>query len=286
MGAEMSKLVDPNRTLSARSHRNLQVDMELYANRLRLRLGHLDLSDPQKKRRLMDACNEMTKILVRKKIRQDVAQRTVAQTLDIAADHQPEVLRRQQNLKDLARSQRDLRRLVKQLEYLRSAIAKCSPMPKGKLNKIVANLDWRNFNTETFSELIEVITEAVSESSPACTSEKIITAINEKVRSGTHPAVAKITRTAPPAPIELWETIPSETRTQVEACLQKWAPPMRGAATEYLNHLVSLLQKFQPQLKRGQRPPITRRFGERVASIWQDLGLHVGRVFTRRRVCT
>jgi hypothetical protein len=199
-----------------------------------LRLEHFDVSDPKKKRLLMDARGEMMKILTRKKIRHDVAQRAVAQTLDIAADHQLEVLRRRQNLQDLARSQRDLTRLIKQFEHLKMAISKCSTVTKGKLNKIVANGDWRIFDTETFNELVGVITEGVSESSPACKSQKVITAINEKVRSGSHPAIAKITRTAPSALIELWETIPSETRTQVEACLQNWVPPNRGQRLSFL----------------------------------------------------
>jgi hypothetical protein len=274
---------DPSRALAMRAsriHKNLEVAnrMEPYARRLRLRLKHFDVSDLKKKQRLANAHREMTKILVKKKMSPDEAHWTVAQTLDIAADHQLEVLRRDQNLQDLSRSQRDLRCLIKQLDRLGLAISKLPPLAKGKLNKIVvAKQDWRNFDTETFSELVQAMTSALSESSPACTSEKVITAINEKIRSGTHPAVTQIVRTAPPALIELWQIIPSETRTQVEASLRNWVPPTRRPAMEFLIRLSTLLKKFQPRLKRGQRSPIELRFGQRVARIWQGLGLHVGR---------
>jgi hypothetical protein len=91
---------------SGRLHENFKVTnrMEPYANRLRLRLGHFDVSDPKKKRWLTAARNEMTRILGKKKIRQNKAQQVVAQTLDVAADHQLEVLRREHNFGDLRRS--------------------------------------------------------------------------------------------------------------------------------------------------------------------------------------
>jgi hypothetical protein len=266
---------------SGRLHKNFNVAnrMEPYANRLRLRLGHFDVSDPKKKRRLTAARNEMTKILVKKKIRQDEAQEAVAQTLDIAADHQLEVLRREHNLGDLRRSERHLERLRTQLDQCSRVIAKSPPLMKGKLNKIVAELDWQNFDTETINELILAMTDALSESSPACTARKVLMAMNEKSRSGSHPAVTQVVRTARPALVELWEIIPAETRTQVEANLRNWVPPKRRPAIEFLNRLVALLEKFRPQLKRGRRSPITRRLGQRVARIWHGLGLDVGRAF-------
>jgi hypothetical protein len=283
----MSNRVNPKCTASmssGRLHENFNVANRMgpYANRLRLRLGHFDVSDPKKRRSLTAARSEMTRILLKKKIRQDEAQQAIAQTLDIAADHQLEVLRREHNFGELRRSQRHLRRLNKQLDQFSRAIDELPPLAKGKLNKIVAERDWRNFDTETFNELIVAMTDALSESSPACTAKKVLTAMNEKIRSGTHPAVAQIVRTARPALIELWEIIPAETRTQVEANLRNWVPPKRRPAIEFVNHLVALLEKFRPQLKLGQRPPIARRLGQRVARIWHGLGLNVGCAFSGR----
>jgi hypothetical protein len=249
---------------------------------IRLRLGHFDVSDPKKRRSLTAARSEMTRILLKKKIRQDEAQQAIAQTLDIAADHQLEVLRREHNFGELRRSQRHLRRLNKQLDQFSRAIDELPPLAKGKLNKIVAERHWRNFDTETFNELIVAMTDALSESSPACTAKKVLTAMNEKIRSGTHPAVVQIVRTARPALIELWEIIPAETRTKAEANLRNWVPPKRRPAIGFVNHLVALLEKFRPQLKLGQRPPIARRLGQRVARIWHGLGLNVGCAFSGR----
>jgi hypothetical protein len=136
---------------ASRIHKNLEVAnrMEPYASRLRLRLKHFDVSDPKKKQRLANARREMTKILVKKKVHPDEARRAVTRTLDIAADHLLEVLRRDQNLQGLSRPQRDLRRLIKQLDHLRLAISTLPPLAKSKLNKIVAEQDWQNFDTET-----------------------------------------------------------------------------------------------------------------------------------------
>jgi hypothetical protein len=281
----MTKPVDPNCALTMRAsriHKNFEVAnrMEPYANQLRLRLKHLDVSDPKMKQRLANAREKMTKILVKKKMHPDEARRAVAQTLDIATDHQLEMLRRDQTLQDLSRSQRDLRRLIKQLDHLGLAISTFPPLAKSKLNKIVAEQDWQNFDTEIFIRLIHALVDTLANLSPACIANEALWAINEPARGSKHPAVAQIVRTAPPAILELWETIPAETRTHAEAGLQNWVPPTRRPAMEFLIRLSTLLEKFQPKLKRGRRFPIERRFGELVARIWHGLGLHVGRAFS------
>jgi hypothetical protein len=276
---------DPSRALTMRAgrlHKNFHVAnrMVSYAKRLRLRIEHLDLSEQNRAHRLAIARQEMTKILVKKKKSPDEVHRAVAQTLDIAADHQLDVLRRDQNLQDLSRSQRELRRLIKRLDHLGLAISKLPPLARGKLNKIVVEQDWQKFDTETFTKLIYAITDTLANLSPACVANKACWTVNESACGSKDPEVAPIARTAPPALIELWGIIPAETRTQVEAGLRNWAPPMRRPTIEFLNHLVALLEKFRPQLKLGQRSPIERRFGQRVAGVWQGLGLHVGRAFS------
>jgi hypothetical protein len=37
--------------------------------------------------------------------------------------------------------------------------------------------------------------------------------------------------------------------------------------------------EFQPRSKRGRLPAIEQRFAKRIARIWRDLGLHVGRAY-------
>src|SRR5262249_27387844 len=190
--------------------------MEPYAKRLRLRTVHLDLSEPKKAQRLASGRRKMAKILVKKKIRPDAAQRAVAQTLDIAAEHLLEGLRRDQSFGDLKRSQKHLERLSKQLGYVRLAFSKLPPLAKGKLSKIVAEQDWQNFDTETFIKLIHAMADALANLSPACIANEARRAINELARGFKQSSVAQIVRTAPPVILELWEAIPGRARTHAE----------------------------------------------------------------------
>jgi hypothetical protein len=284
----MSKPVDPDSTPPARPvvpgrlHENFKVTsrMKPYANRIRLRVAHLDLTDLNNKRRLENARREMTDLLIKKKkVRKKLAQQAVIQALDIAADHQLEALRRRQNLTELTRSQSSLERLLEQLDALTHEISKLPLLAKGKFNEIVAGQDWENFDTETFSELIHAMIHALSKSSPAGIVDKVRSAIIEPVRASKHPAVVQIIRTAPPTILDLWDVIPAQTRTRVEAKLRTWVPPSQRPAIEFLNRLISLLDRCRPRLRKGRRHAIERRFGRRLARIWRGLGLHVGRAF-------
>ena len=107
----------------------------------------------------------MLEILAKKKISSELAGRAVALTLDIAADHQFEVFRRNQNLDRLAHSDRARQRLTKQLRCLAKAISNLPPLAKGKLNKIMAEQEWPNFDMEMLAQLIRVIMDALSKSS-------------------------------------------------------------------------------------------------------------------------
>ena len=145
--------------------------------------------------------------------------------------------------------------------------------------------DWQSFDTETFADLIRAIADKFTDLSPACLAEEARLAIYEPDWGPKHPMVEQIVRTAPPVILELWETLPAATRAQTEAGLRSWAPPSRGAAIAFLNNLSVLLAKSQPKRKTGRRPPIERRFGERVAKLWRRLGLHVGRAYNGKLGC-
>ena len=112
-----------------------------------------------------------------------------------------------------------------------------------------------------------------------CVANRARSAIIEPLRASKHLAVVQIVRTAPPMILDLWEVIPAQTRTQVEAGLRKWVPPTQRPAIKFFNRLVFLLEKFRPQLEKGRRRAIEGRFGQRLARIWRGLGLHVGRAF-------
>jgi hypothetical protein len=191
-------------------------------------------------------CSElMRNILTKKKISNKDADRIMTLTFDAAADHQLESLRRDRFVDDLDRSKKDLQRLLKQIDHLAKAISELPPTSIGKLNKIIAGQNWQHFDTEMFFELMQVMQDALSVLSPASAAKKACSAIGEKtLRASRHPVVAQIERTAPPAMTELWEIMPAETRTHVEAEIQCWTPPKRGQVRSFLNYLVTLLRNI------------------------------------------
>jgi hypothetical protein len=263
-----------------RLHENFYIanQMKPYANRLRV-IADLDLSGPNHELQLEANRTKMTEVLMKKKIRSEVAERAVALALDIAANHQFEGFGRNQSLDRLAQSERARQRLIQQLRYLAQTISKLPPLTKGKLNKIMAGQEWANFDTEMLGELIQTIIDALSKSSPAVTANKAVNAIREWPWDSADPVIANSIRTAPPAILELWEIMPAETRTHVEASLRNWQAPARRSTIAFLSHIVDQLEKFQPRSKRGRLPAIERRFAKRIARIWRDLGLHVGRAY-------
>ena len=73
---------------------------------------------------------------------------------------------------------------------------------------------------------------------PSLRSKKACSAIGEKLFELRRTlSVTQVKRTAPPAITELWEIMPAETRTQVEADIQRWTPPKRGQVSSFLNCL-------------------------------------------------
>jgi hypothetical protein len=82
--------------------------MKPFVNRMRMRVKDLDLTDPDAADRLNQARQEMANILKKKKISGTKANQIIAETLDAAANHHLESLRRDQNLEDLAQANRNL----------------------------------------------------------------------------------------------------------------------------------------------------------------------------------
>jgi len=217
----------------------------------------------------------MRNILTKKRISNKDADRIMALTFDAAADHQLESLRRDRCVADLDRSKKDLQRLIKQINHLAKAISVLPPISIGKLNKVIAKQNWHHFDTEVFFELINAMKDVMPSLSPACRANDARSAISETPRASRDLAVAQIVRTAPPAITELWEIIPAETRTQVEAEMQRWRPPKRHQVSSFLNFLVVLLVKYRPKA-RTRPPSIKRRYLRRIGKVWREAGLNVG----------
>jgi hypothetical protein len=251
--------------------------MRPFVHRMRMRSEDLDIADPAAASAFERCSETMRNILTKKRISNIDADKIMALTFDAAADHRLESLRRDRCLDDLDRSKKDLRGLIKQINRLAKAISVLPPISIGKLNKIIAKQNWQHFDTEVFFELINAMKDVLSSLSPACRANDARSAIIETPRASRDPAVAQIVRTAPPAMTELWDIIPAETRTHVEAEIQRWRPPKRGQAIAFLNHFIGLLKEYRPTVETRRPPAIQGRYLRNVAKIWSRFGLNVGR---------
>lgn len=262
-----SRLV-PNARVSKR--------MKPFVNRMRLRLKDLDLTGPDAAARLDQAREDMWSILKKKKVSRTIANKIIAETLDAAVNHRLESLRRDQNLEYLARANGVLNRLIKHVERLTGMLAKLPRPTKRELNKIMAALNWRQFDTEVFVEFMHAILVALSNLPASRVAADARSSIVDSLRSSDDRAATKINRTAPPAIVELWDTIPAATRTQVEFDLQAWASVKRRSVIGLLNHLVALLKKHRDKIRRGPHFAVAGNYVRAVAAIWRRHGLGSG----------
>jgi hypothetical protein len=233
---------------------------------MRMRVSDLDLGDPATASQFERSCEKMASILAKKKIPEAKAKRAIAETLEVAADHQLQSLRRNDSQRDRMRSVGDVGRLIARLEELAQALAKLPPVSKKKLNAIVAEYTAQFFDTETFSSFVCALADALPKLAPKRRARVAVDVIDRPI--------AGVIRTSPPELIELWEIMPAETRRAVEQAVRN--STVKRSAIKFLRRLVVLLNKFLPQAKLGRMPTIQRRYIERVSKIWRALGLKIG----------
>jgi hypothetical protein len=262
---------------------NLRVSqrMKPFINRVRLRFKDLDLTDPGMAARLDQAREDMWSILNKKKISRTIANQIIAETLDAAVNHRLESLRRDQNLKDLAQANSNLNRLIKHVEGLAQLFAKLPRSTKDELNKITTDLNWRLFDTECFAEFMHAILDVLRGASGSRFAAEAHSLIVQSLRSSNDRVATKIDRTAPPAIVELWDTIPAATRTQVESKLRASASGKKRSAIGFLKHLTVLLEQHREKIGRGRHLAIEGDYVRAVEAIWrrQGLGSQVGLAF-------
>src|SRR6185437_7966638 len=123
------------------------------------------------------------------------------------------------NLKHLAQANSNLDRLIKHVKDLAQMLAKLPRSTKGELNKITTGLNWRQFDSEVFSELVHAMLDVLSHAPASRFATGARSLIVESLRSSNDRVATKINRTAAPAIMELWDTIPAATRTQTESSL-------------------------------------------------------------------
>jgi hypothetical protein len=270
---------DPDSRLVA----NIRMSKRLkpFVNRMRLRLKDLDLTDPDAAARLDQAQEDMWSVLKKKKISRTIANQIIAETLDAAVNHRLESLRRDQNLKHLAQANSNINRLIKHVERLAQMLAKLPRPTKGKLNKIMAGLNWRQFDTEVFAEFVHALLDVLSNVPASRFAADARSSIVDSLRSSDDRVATKINRTAPPAIVELWDAIPAATRTQVESNLRAWAAVKKRSVVGFLERLVALLKQHREKIGRGRHLAIEGRYVQVVEAIWrrQGLGSQVGLAF-------
>jgi hypothetical protein len=267
-----SRLV-PNTRVSKR--------MKQFVNRMRLRLKDLDLTDPDAAARLDQAQEDMWSILKEKKISRTIANQIIAETLDAAVNHRLESLRRDQNLKHLALANSNLNRLVQHVERLAQMLAKLTRPTKAKLNEIVAGLNWSQFDTEIFAEFMHAVLNELSNEPASRFATDARSSIVDSLRSSNDRVATKVSRTAPPIIVELGDTIPAATRTQVESNLRAGASVKKRSVIGFLKHLAALLKKHREKIGRGRHLALEGRYVQAVEAIWRrhGLGSQVGLAF-------
>jgi hypothetical protein len=250
--------------------------MKPFVNRMRLRLEHLDLTDPAAVQRLDHARKEMREILERKNVPEAAAEWAITRALDAAADYQIQILRSEESHQSHARAKTQLRRLTRHIEQLSKAITKLPPVSKGELNRLIAEKTWTEFDAEAFGQLFQELLGKLSGISPDRLATDARVAIRESLDCRNDPVVAWNNREAPPALIELWECIPDATRLTAETELRAWRPPTRGQSIAFLDQLRALLAKNGPKPGPGRRGALVNTYLKKIATIWQRLNLKVG----------
>jgi hypothetical protein len=249
--------------------------MKPFLIRMRLRVEHLDLPDPEAVNRLDTATQRMRRVL-KKKGTVAEAERAIKQALDAAVDYQFQALRAEQADQRNARAKKHLRRLMRHISRLSKAIAKLPPLSKGKLNRIVSEQIWTEFDSEVFGRLFQKLLDTLSELSPQRLANDVGAAICESLECRNDRVVAWNARQAPPALIELWEYIPDATRSAAEADLRWWTPPTRAQALAFLAHLNSLLKQHRPKPDRRRRHALVGVYLNNIGTIWERLDLDIG----------
>jgi hypothetical protein len=206
----------------------------------------------------------MRQILVEKRcVPAIAADRAILKSLEAAFDFQladPGY----RHLKTMeGQSHTTLHHLIRDLRQLSNAIAQLPPNSKGELNKQVAGMiGVARFDSETLIEVVETITATLPQIGPR--------RLADNVQSLVHPKLAGARR---PPIIDQWEAMPATTRVKVEGMVE--ANPSRSLV-RWLDNVADLLEREQPAAKRGAPRSIKQVFVERIAAIWETLGLNAG----------
>ncbi len=242
--------------------------------RKRATIAEFDWKTPANAARLNASVNDIKSIL-KKRLRSSKfapqAREAIALTLNAAAEQQHAMARRDALLQRSQQSKRHLDRLVQRLKRLTKAVADLPSRSLGVLNKRLVEAqdrpEWRHFDSEVFAALTKDLSDTTLSLRPQCKAMRVHNILRKPLPSRF--------ATAPQTPrsdlVDLWESIPSSTRSAVEEEIRN-ARPQRSLV-KFLRELARHLQAHRPKSKR--MPAYTRQYVQRVCKIWDDLGIHV-----------
>jgi hypothetical protein len=188
---------------------------------------------------------EMSKILTIKGISPDRAKKAIRDALAAAADHQlssPRVAQLRAN-EDYQHGSLD--ELTSEIRAVEIAVSKLPPACRRELDeRLVAVLDREWFDTESFEIIARMLGQV----------------LGEQLRL-----------------IERWETISADIRIEVEQEVPRWKRPT--SIVRWLARLAYLLKRRRPAPTQGAPRSINYVFVERMAHIWESLGLRAGRQY-------
>jgi hypothetical protein len=271
-----SRLESPGHS-EAQLHNKASIGRRTSAYVARIRPNILDFGDPEVRARLANSWKEMEAILTTKKIPRHEAKLAIAQTLNIANSHCLEPLRRAGDRDELERATSRLSSLIERINSFTRYVSELPSRSRGKLNCVLRKHDLPNFDSEIFASLVHGIINELSRVSPTAIADKASLALSDAFQASTNAVVVQISGSAPPKVVELWETIPPQTRVQVEAEVR--CRRLHKSVVQFSRYLVTALKSSYPQATRG-RPLVTERlFAQAVATVWRGLGLRPGRMY-------
>jgi hypothetical protein len=251
--------------------------MRPYVLRLRLRGRDFDFGSDAAAADAFTLCiNQMTEILVRRRISVAAAYKAILATLEAAAQQQLSQTRFDHLRQLESHSLRALDQLISELRALELAITRLPAKTRGALNRrITPILKPGIFDTEVLIEVIEAVAQGLREASPKRLADDALSIIHQPlpVFKDVKPLPNQSERRRPVL-IDLWESISEATRIEVERLMQQ-----AGTSTSFgawLVLLADLLAQERPARKLGAPRSQLQLFVSRVAAIWRRLGLRPG----------
>jgi hypothetical protein len=258
----MTDNFDDQESKSQAAVRKFMFPIWAYANRIKLK------ADPELRK--SESANIMFGILAKKKVPLLRATNAVMRTLDAATNAEYANLRSANSA--LVRKEGGvlLDELISKLDHFVETISKLPPSSKSIINERIARITKIGvFDTEVLMELADCIANCLPQLSPKKTADEALSLLLPENSWAEKPRFA-----AQPPIVELWEAIPSITRSRVERKIEARLQ-LRGIAL--LRSIPAVLRCYRPSTRFGAPASPNFQFVREADKQWSSLGLRSGR---------